>query len=542
MNENANERTMEHVMDAIVTRNQGVPNFCLLLGSGASITSGVSSANGLIDDWRKKLHSREKRRISYRKWLEKEKWYKSEDEYSTLFELMYDRAELRRAFVEEKIVPARPSIGYMYLTNLLKNGLFNVVFTTNFDDLLSEACYLYSEELRPIVCAHDSAVNSIRITSARPKIIKLHGDYLFENIKNTMSELETLESNMKKKFLQFACEYGLIVVGYSGRDRSVMDMLELLVRHDDYFKQGIYWCELDTEEERRTRLSSLLKRDKVFIAKIPGFDEFMAELHHMANLSLPEPMVNPLWMARDRQRLISGISKEQRAYSLIDKDINEMQERISQIISLEDEGGEGVFVSDIGSHLPASLKATLIRQKRGLESALEAIKETYEEDPDDFEAAYDYADTLARLNKKDDLKEFLKGDVIADDFKTYFLLFTGDDDKVIGVATAVLTAEPSNTMARINRAISLRRLGRLGEMKNDLKILEDEVTSINFLAGIAALRNQKDELLRLLEKALEDRAISVDDIEVFPVFEEYHEDRDLMDLCEKFRRTETKEE
>ncbi len=542
MNGNTNERTMEHVMDAIITRNQDVPNFCLLLGSGASITSGVTSANGLIDDWRRKLHSREGKRISYRKWLEKGKWYKSEDEYSILFELMYDRAELRRAFVEEKIVAARPGIGYMYLTNLLKNNVFNVVFTTNFDDLLNEACYLYSEELRPIVCAHDSAVNSIRITSARPKIIKLHGDYLFENIKNTMSELETLESNMKKKFLQFAREYGLIVVGYSGRDRSVMDLLDLLVRHDDYFKQGIYWCEQDAEEERGNRLSNLLKRDKVFIAKIPGFDEFMAELHHMANLSLPEPMINPLWMARDRQKLISGISKEQRAYGLIDEDINEMQERISQIISLEDEEGEGVFVSDIGSHLPASLKATLIRQKRGLESALEAIKETYEEAPDDFEAAYDYADTLVRLNKKEVLKEFLEGDVISDDYKTYFLLHTGDDDKVIDVATAVLSSEPSNAMARINRAISLKRLGRLKEMKNDLKILDDEVTLSSYLAGVAALRNQKGKLLQLLEKALVDHAISVDDIEVFPVFEEYHGDKDLMDLCEKFRRVETREE
>ena len=196
------------------------------------------------------------------------------------------------------------------------------------------------------------------------------------------------------------------------------------------------------------------------------------------------------------------MSKEQRAYRLIDEDINEMQERVSQILGLKDEEGEDIFLSDIEAHLPASLKATLIRQKRGLESALEAIKETYEGDPDDKEAAYDYADTLARLSKKEDLKEFLKNDVIPDELKTYFLLHTGDDNKVIDVATEVLSKEPSNAMARINRAISLKRLGRLKEMKNDLKVLEDEVTDDNFLAGTAALRNQKEKMLLLLKKAL----------------------------------------
>ena len=49
-------------------------------------------------------------------------------------------------------------------------------------------------------------------------------------------------------------------------------------------------------------------------------------------------------------------------------------------------------------------------------------------------------------------------------------------------------------------------------------------------------RNQKEKMLLLLKKALEERAISVDDIEMFPVFEEFHTDRDLMDLCEKFRK------
>jgi hypothetical protein len=54
-------------------------------------------------------------------------------------------------------------------------------------------------DLRPIVCAHDSAISSITITSKRPKIIKLHGDYLFDDIKSTVRETESLEENNKKE-------------------------------------------------------------------------------------------------------------------------------------------------------------------------------------------------------------------------------------------------------------------------------------------------------------------------------------------------------
>jgi len=540
MNENTNERPMEHVIDAIITRNQEVPNFALLLGSGASVTSGITSANGLIDNWRRKQHKRSGTRLSFKKWIENQPWYKSNDEYSILFELMYDSQELRRAFVEEKIVNTRPGIGYMYLTNLLNNNVFNVVFTTNFDDLLNEACYLYSEDLRPIVSAHDSSVNSIRITAARPKIIKLHGDYLFDNIKNTISELETLEANMKKKLMQFACEYGLVVVGYSGRDRSVMDILDLLVRHDDYFKQSIYWCELEREQEHSSRLVNLLKRDKVFICKIPGFDEFMAEIHHKAGLDLPEPVVNPRWMARDRQRLVLDVPEEQRQYSLIDNDINAVLEGISEVMKSERLGElgeeEDFLTSDIETHVPSSLRAAVVRQQRGLESALELVRKAYEEDPDDEGASHEYAETLARLHRKEELRELVKKSTMSDDMKTYFLLHADDNKGLIDTADKVLSKDATNSMARINRAIAFKRLKRFKDMRSDLSFLEDEVSDIMFLAGIAALRNKKEEMLKLLEQALIERRIAVDHIEMFPVFEDFHDDKDLLDLCDRYRK------
>ena len=422
-----------------------------------------------------------------------------------------------------------------------------MVFTTNFDDLINEACFLYSDGVRPIVCAHDSAISSIRVSPTRPKIIKLHGDFLFDNIKNTMRELETLEDNIKRKFMQFAQEYGLVVVGYSGRDRSVMDILDILVQKKEYFKQGIYWCELEGAERRTKRLSGLLRRDRVFIVKILGFDEFMAEIHQKARLSLPEPIVNPLWMANDRARLFVDVHPSIKKSKIISQDIQKVLEGVTNIMSSREvpsreAGAEQGEERYLGERLPSSLRAVAIRQQSGLESALEEMLKAYNEHPEDSGVAYEVADILARLNRKNELKEFiLDNQCPVDDYnKSYFLLHANDNDGAIMVADRFLSAEPSDPLmshiARINRAIALKRLGRTPEMEEELSIIENEDPIFTLRVGIAALRKQKDEMLSLLETAFDKGLLTPDDVELYVVFEDYWEDKDLLKLLEKQRK------
>jgi hypothetical protein len=189
-------------------------------------------------------------------------------------------------FVEQEVGEKTPSIGYAYLIKLIESRYFNTVFTTNFDDLLNESFYLFSNK-RPLLCSHDSAISSITVTSKRPKIIKLHGDYLFDDIKSTLRETESLEENIKNKFVEFAKDYGLIVVGYAGNDRSIVDILTYLLKNEEYFKHGIYWC-LKEGAEICDELRKLLWKDRVYYVKIDGFDELMAELNAELNAgSLP---------------------------------------------------------------------------------------------------------------------------------------------------------------------------------------------------------------------------------------------------------------
>ena len=544
-----NKRNIDHLVNLIITRNQEIPNFALLLGSGASTNSEVKMAREMIDTWRIQLYECSNSKMSFERWLRRQSWYGSDDEYSLLFELVCDQPSQRRVYIEEECLKnAHPSWGYVYLANLMKRDFFDVVFTTNFDDLISEACFLYSDGLRPIVCAHDSAISGIRVRSKRPKIIKLHGDFLYDNIKNTVRELETLEENMKRKIMQFAQEYGLIVVGYSGRDRSVMDVLEMLVRNEEYLKQGIYWCIREGDGIGR-RLSSLLRKDRVYCVEIPGFDEFMAYLHHKAGLDLPTPVADPIRVAHDRARLFINIPDSLKSDRIISQDREKVLKGLSEAIPMSElpSTPEGLEILEskqrrLADSLPASLTGAVVREAGDLKGALRYWTEAMREDPNNEGVAYLVADTLTRLHREKQLKEFVVQSPLGSGEKAYFLLHANENKGAIAMADDAIAADPSDKIARINRAIALKRLGRFEEMENELSIIKKQRPPEHIQAGVAALERNKDEMLRLLDIVLAKRLLTVDNVTMFVVFEDYWEDSDLLKLLEVRKQLETGEE
>lgn len=288
----------------------GTPNFTLFLGAGASITSGIRSGRQLIEEWKNDIYNESGVDISQEEFFVNQgrDWYDESNPYASLFEHRFDLQRQRRLFVEKEVADKTPSIGYAYLVNLIERGYFNTIFTTNFDDLLNEAFYRFSF-VRPIVCAHDSSISGVTITSSRPKIIKLHGDYLFDNIKATLRETESLEQNMRMKFQEFAKDYGLIVIGYSGQDRSIRDILTYLLQHDEYLKNGVYWCLKKGELENiNSELKKLLWHDKVFVVEIDGFDELMAEINNCL-LNGELPIKQELMTRRYQEKIIEELTE-----------------------------------------------------------------------------------------------------------------------------------------------------------------------------------------------------------------------------------------
>ncbi|WP_201565046.1 SIR2 family protein [Psychrobacter sp. CMS30] len=332
-------RTVKDLIRFIETKeNKDVSNYSIFLGAGASRSSGVSTAHELISVWMRELYERYQGEIFQTsddknygndhnelvRFFEKEhsSWFDASNAYSSLFERKFDLAPQRRRFVEQEVDGKLPSIGYAYLVSLVENNFFNAIFTTNFDDLLNEAFYQLSST-RPIVCAHDSSVHSISVSSKRPKIIKLHGDYLFENIKSTLRETESLEVNTKDKLIEFCKEYGLIVLGYSGNDRSIMDILDYLIKNDTYLRNGVYWC-IRQDDEISPALKNLFWKERIYPVLIDGFDEFFSEVHHQL---LPNTRFLNGYKESKQQKIIQKILENRESYNseYITKDITYLE-------------------------------------------------------------------------------------------------------------------------------------------------------------------------------------------------------------------------
>jgi Tfp pilus assembly protein PilF len=123
-----------------------------------------------------------------------------------------------------------PAYGYATLAQLLSHkdyGRFcNTVLTTNFDDLIADALYLYGERnARPLVVTHEALARYVRTNSPRPTVVKLHGDAHLDP-KNLQPETREIDVGLAKQLYPFLQDHALVFVGYGGNDESILKFVQ----------------------------------------------------------------------------------------------------------------------------------------------------------------------------------------------------------------------------------------------------------------------------------------------------------------------------
>lgn len=313
----ANIASIEQLLTALKASSAGDPKFVLFLGAGASASSGVPTGGQLVRQWRQDFDASatEGNKSADQSWFNKPK------EYGVLFEHHHKTEALRREFIEECVIDAHPSWGYLYLADLLDRGYFNIVLTTNFDDLINEACHAFTASLRPIVCAHDSSAQHFRLTGKRPKVIKLHGDYLFDNIANSNQETVRLKENIRSKIEWLANEFGFVVIGYGGGDESVMSVILECLQKDKTFPNGLFWCVSDISS-MPDRLKPYEDDSRLQFVECADFDGLM-ERAHDALVGEPPPIIADFQkeMTDRISHLMSGLSLPSTATQSLDRPI-----------------------------------------------------------------------------------------------------------------------------------------------------------------------------------------------------------------------------
>jgi hypothetical protein len=263
----------------------------LFLGAGASITSGILSAESCIWEWKRQIFvtrnpgleaqfrdtSLPSVRDRLQTWLDKEGGYRpmgSAEEYGFYVEQCYPIADDRRAYFEHLRSGVEPFVGYRGLALLAKHNVLNEVWTTNFDSLGAQAAT--AAGVLVLEAGLDSTHRVRRASTGEMLHVAIHGDYRYDALKNTDEETREQDAELSAALGEHCRDTNLIVSGYSGRDASVMNTLRAA-----YAQAGggrLYWCGFDADIPTHIRelLEAALDAGReAFYVPSRGFDDLM---------------------------------------------------------------------------------------------------------------------------------------------------------------------------------------------------------------------------------------------------------------------------
>lgn len=285
-------------------------HFCFILGSGASVDSGIPMGGTLENEWMKYLmgegadrydahladprNPRETREAAanllregrmQHKFAEIEAAWEqvkqnggclSSDYYSDLYTLrFYPSHRNGYYYLEELMADKEPSFGYHPLAKLLTDGRGNnLVITTNFDSLVEDALFLYSSK-KPLVINHEQMAGYVAGHNLqRPIVAKVHRGMFFDPL-NEPRDIDGLKPEWREVLQKVFDSYTPIVIGYGGGDHSLMDFLN---EDSTRLPNGIYWCYVERFGLPGENIQKLVERNDGHLVRIHSFDHVMLQL------------------------------------------------------------------------------------------------------------------------------------------------------------------------------------------------------------------------------------------------------------------------
>lgn len=285
--------------------------YAWFLGAGASAAAGIPTGYAMITDFKKRMFCE----LSGAKlkevdaddplWVERINRFLASrsvlpppndpTEYAAAFEAVYPTPEDRRNYIAHAVEKGTPSYAHRVLAALVTTRSVLCAFTTNFDTLVETATTLTDQLVPPgdranlTAAGIDSAARAmLALGEGRPLLAKIHGDYQSVSLKNTTDELRAQDERMRTVLTSACGRYGLVVVGYSGRDASVMTALADALEQPNPYPGGIHWVARSANgllpDVRAFLDAADAKGVRVSIVECHTFDELMADILDGVNM------------------------------------------------------------------------------------------------------------------------------------------------------------------------------------------------------------------------------------------------------------------
>jgi hypothetical protein len=198
--------------------------------------------------------------------------------YSKLLNLLAPTAAARQGLLKQYFEPGSgdkdvrmPTRAHRAVARMVRDGFVSVIVTTNFDRLMERA--LEDQGIVPVVISTSSDLaGAPPLQHMTCGIIKVHGDYVDLNIRNTEEELSKYEPEMDDLLDRVFDEYGLLLVGWSSEyDHALRTAIERRKGR----RYPFYWMLREAPNELQKKL---IGNHGIVTIERPAADDFFEEL------------------------------------------------------------------------------------------------------------------------------------------------------------------------------------------------------------------------------------------------------------------------
>jgi SIR2-like domain len=250
-------------------KQQGQTPYVLVLGAGASLSSGASSGGEVIASVTQRHSNKD---VGSMTWDQKiEEFYRILDRRSP-----DERYAILKPYIEGKA----PSQGYRTLAELIQRGYFEVILSTNYDTFLEDALTdlgLRRSDFDLLINAvHNENEMLLQLGRRVPaiKVIKLHGDLHHRLFAFTPQEIFQFSEKIEK-VLRDLLKSDLIITGHSMRDNDINRCIDR--------DGGAVWYINPSEPAAGDTISQVLRvrSGQEIVGEAGHFDSFFVTLRNI---------------------------------------------------------------------------------------------------------------------------------------------------------------------------------------------------------------------------------------------------------------------
>ena len=316
----------------------GKKKYVLFCGAGVSKDAGIPTGWDILLETLKLIKTQEESENKENTDKEMETYYEEKFKditYSEIIESIFPSMEEQREFLEKIFKNKAPGKAHKLIAEWVKAGLIRFIITTNFDSSIEHS--LDDAGLRG---KYSVITDGKQVLTSKPwihvencRVYKVHGTIEQGEIKNTKKDLDKLDRDLEKDFLDIIERHGVIVLGYAGSkdDNAVMNCFNRR-RFKGY---TLYWTVHDNQNS--DNIKELVRRQDGRFIDIQSASDFLEKVLNSVEIARRGTEHTSEMIAKIRFKNLITSSSDVEIRQTIDEEIEKLREYFKNVLDEVDE-------------------------------------------------------------------------------------------------------------------------------------------------------------------------------------------------------------